>query len=189
MRRSISEELPGVESQLASRDAGDLLQRTALAGRRALHHNGRVDGTLSGELDPLVARLTTVLAARAEVLEAYLFGSAARGESRPHSDLDVAVYLDPALVGEAFLGRTAEIAAELMRASGTDAVEVVALNTAPPLLYHRVLRDGVRLVARDLEATTRRAGEALSRYCDYLPQLAKIDAAHHRRIAAGEFGR
>jgi len=26
------------------------------------------------------------------VLEVYLFGSTARGESRPHSDIDIAVY-------------------------------------------------------------------------------------------------
>ncbi len=147
----------------------------------------------------LLARLGAALAGRPEVLEAYLFGSTARGESRPHSDIDVAVYLDPKLVDPQLLdsdrgdstlsARTAEIGAEIGVALGTNAVDVVALNSASPLLYHRVLRDGVRILARDLEATTRRAGQALSRYCDYLPQLAKIDAAHHRRIAAGEFGR
>lgn len=158
--------------------------------------------------ETLLARLEAALAGRPEVLEAYLFGSTARGESRPHSDIDVAVYLDPEIVdperlasadflpvqgGAAPRARTAEIvaelAAELGAALGTNAVDVVALNSASPLLYHRVLRDGIRILARDLEATTRRAGQALSRYCDYLPQLAKIDAAHHRRIAAGEFGR
>ena len=55
--------------------------------------------------------------------------------------------------------------------------------------YHRVLRDGVRLFSRDLRATTAREGQALSRYCDYLPQLAKIDAAHRARVEGGHFGR
>lgn len=64
----------------------------------------------------------------------------------------------------------------------------MAPNAASPLLYHRALRDGLRIVTRDLEETTRRAGQALSRYCDYLSQLAEIDAAHHRSIAAGDFG-
>lgn len=159
--------------------------------------------------ETLLARLEAALAGRPEVLEAYLFGSTARGESRPHSDIDVAIFLDPGWVDpdrltaerrdsarldwkpcdSALRTRSAEIAAELGAALGTNAVDVVALNSASPLLYHRVLRDGIRILARDLEATTRRAGQALSRYCDYLPQLAKIDAAHHRRIAAGEFGR
>ena len=58
----------------------------------------------------------------------------------------------------------------------------MVLNRAPPLLYHRVLRDGRRILARDLRATTTREGYALSRYCDFVPQLAKMAAA--RRNAA-----
>ena len=63
------------------------------------------------------------------------------------------------------------------------------LNQASPVLYHRVLRDGVRVFSRDLRATPTREGYALSRYCDYVPQLAKIQAAAVRRLRAGEFGR
>jgi hypothetical protein len=76
-----------------------------------------------------------------------------------------------------------------MRVLGAPSVDVVVLNEAPPLLYHRVLRDGVRILARDLRATTTREGRALSRYCDYVPHLAKIEAAHRARIEAGRFGR
>ena len=71
-----------------------------------------------------------------------------------------------------------------MAALGTDDVDIVVLNEAPILLYHRVLRDGVRLLSRDLRATTERTGQALSRYFDFLPQLDKMDAA--RRFASGK---
>jgi hypothetical protein len=64
-----------------------------------------------------------------------------------------------------------------MRALGTNSIDVVILNNSPPLLYHRVLRDGQRLLSRNLQATTVREGRALSRYCDFAPQLARIDAA------------
>jgi hypothetical protein len=64
-----------------------------------------------------------------------------------------------------------------MSALGTNRVDLVLLNEAPPLLYHRILRDGVRLLSRDLASTTTREGRALSRYCDYVPQLLKIDDA------------
>ena len=47
-------------------------------------------------------------------------------------------------------------------------------------LYHRVLRDGVRFLSRDPRATTTRAGQALSRYFDFLPQLEKMDRARRR---------
>jgi len=94
--------------------------------------------------DPtLQARLAACLEPRSEILEAYLFGSAATGSAQAHSDVDVAVY--------------------------------------------RVLRDGIRILSRDLRATTTREGQALSRFCDYVPQLAKIEAAHRTRIDAERF--
>jgi predicted nucleotidyltransferase len=137
----------------------------------------------------LSARLRAVLEAREEIVEAYLFGSAAAGSAQAHSDVDVAVYLaGPRPPGSPF-GYVADLTAALMRALGVNRVDVVVLNEAPPLLYHRVLRGGVRILARDLRATTTREGQALSRYCDYVPQLAKIDAAHRARTEGGRFGR
>ena len=127
----------------------------------------------------------------AEVLEAYLFGSRARGAGGALSDIDVAVYLDPEHLAsdESPFGCDARLAADLMRATGESRIDVVVLNRAPPLLYHRVLRDGVRLLTRDARETCVREGRAFSRYCDYLPQLRKVDAALARRIERGVFGR
>lgn len=137
----------------------------------------------------LLARLRDVLAAREEILDAYLFGSTARGAAQAHSDIDVAVYLGGPRSPESAFGYAADLTAALMRDLNTNRVDVVILNGCPPLLYHRVLRDGVRVLSRDLRATTTREGRALSRYCDFLPQLAKIEAAHRRRTAGGRFGR
>ncbi len=138
-------------------------------------------------VDELGRRLTEALGRRPEVLEAYLFGSHAQDRAQPHSDIDVAVYV--ADVPDAPFGFEAELAADLMSLLGENRVDVVVLNRAPPLLYHRVLRDGVRLFSRDARATTVREGRALSRYCDYRSQLAKIDRAVRDRIARGDFGR
>lgn len=132
----------------------------------------------------LVERLRRTLEPRAEILEAYLFGSRARGGAHRRSDVDVAVYIDEARAEAGRFGYQAELTTHLMDALGMNAVDVVVLNRAPPLLYHRVLRDGVRLLSRDLRATTTRAGQALSRYFDFLPQMEKMDAA--RRFAAGK---
>ncbi len=125
----------------------------------------------------LTDRVRDALVGRAEILEAYLFGSQARGAAESHSDVDVAVYVDREhLRGvRTPFGYDADLASELMRALGRSDVDLLLLNTAPPLLYHRVLRDGIRLLSRDLRATTVREGQVLSRWCDYAPQLAKID--------------
>ena len=137
----------------------------------------------------LVDELAKALAARPEIYEAYLFGSQARRDSQPHSDVDVAVYVDPTAPMNAGFGIDCEIAADLMKALGTNDVDVVLLNRAGPLLYHRVLRDGIRVLARDLVAATRREAMALSRYCDYLPQLAKIENAERLRLEQEGAGR
>jgi len=137
----------------------------------------------------LLARLAESLEPRSEILEAYLFGSMATGSAQAHSDLDVAVYLADARAEASPFGYAADLAAALMHALAISRVDVVVLNDAPPLLYHRVLRDGVRILSRDLRATTTREGRALSRYCDYVPQLAKIEAAHRARIEDARFGR
>jgi predicted nucleotidyltransferase len=146
------------------------------------------------EMTPMTAddrtlreRLTGALERHPEVLEAYLFGSHAQGLAQAHSDVDVAVYVAD-VPGSSF-GVEAELTADLMSALGENRVDLVLLNRAPPLLYHRVLRDGVRLLSRDARATTAREGAALSRYCDYLPQLAKIDRMLRGRIDRAEFGR
>jgi predicted nucleotidyltransferase len=139
--------------------------------------------------DALLVPLRAALAARQDVLDAYLFGSTARGEAREHSDIDIAVFVEPAALERPGFGVAAELAAELGAVLGRNDVDLVVLNGAPPVLYHRVLRDGVRLVARDLRATARREGEALSRYCDFVPQLRKIEQAHRARMAQGNFGK
>ena len=132
-------------------------------------------------------RLTRALERRPEVLEAYLFGSEAQERAQRHSDVDVAVYV--AEIPDAPFGYEAELAADLIAALGENRVDLVVLNRAPPLLYREVLRDGVRLLARDPVATTIREGQALSRYCDWVPQLAKIDAMLRERFRRGELGR
>ncbi len=107
----------------------------------------------------------------------------------PTSDIDIAVYVDRAHVEAGTFGYDAELTADLVRALADNRVDLVVLNRAPPLLYHRVLRDGRRLLARDVQATTAREGQALSRYCDYVPQLAKIARAAGDRFRRGDLGR
>ncbi|HTU63183.1 MAG TPA: nucleotidyltransferase domain-containing protein [Polyangiales bacterium] len=143
----------------------------------------------SSPRDETIERLKDHLAGRAEVLEAYLFGSVARRDDQAHSDLDMAVYVDRGAISETDARYTALLTAELQTVLRRSDIDLVLLNNATPLLYYAVLRDGVRMLSRDLSATTRREGYALSRYCDDVPRLRAIEEAHRARIQAGNFGR
>ena len=73
----------------------------------------------------LVERLAALLAPRGEVLEAYLFGSRARGKAQPHSDIDVAVYVDETLADDGNFGYRAKLTTVLMAGLGYNDVDVV----------------------------------------------------------------
>lgn len=136
-------------------------------------------------MEELARQLARALAPREEVLEAYLFGSHATGKAQAHSDVDIAVYVDETRIVASSYGYAADLGTVLIAALGRNDVDVVVLNHAPPLLYHRVLRDGMRILSRDLRATTTREGYAFSRYCDWVPQLAKIEAARRSARSGG----
>ena len=143
--------------------------------------------------EQIVAQLAAALGPRAEILEAYVFGSVARGDNQLHSDLDIAVYVDREFLAReervGFGGYPALLSTDLQQALRRSDIDLVLLNRANPLLYHEVLRDGQRVLSRDLAETTAREGYALSRYCDDVPRLQKLEAIQRARINAGDFGR
>jgi len=113
-------------------------------------------------------RLGAALRERREgILAAYLFGSEARGEAGPGSDVDVAVLYAEAPPG-ALDSPPRRLERELERLLGRT-VEVVALNTAPPDLVHRVLRDGRLLLEEDRSARIRFEVRARNEYFDLEP--------------------
>ena len=100
---------------------------------------------------------------------AYVFGSEARGQAGPDSDLDVAVLLDedppPTLAGSGI-----RLGGQLETALGR-AVDLVVLNRAPVDLVHRILCDGVLAFERDRAARVRFEVRARREYFDLRPVL------------------
>jgi len=82
-----------------------------------------------------------------DVVAVYVFGSQARGESGPDSDVDVAVLFDKAPVAT-LMGPRLALEGDLERHLGRP-VDLVTLNTASADLVHRVLRDGDLVCERD----------------------------------------
>lgn len=130
------------------------------------------------------ARLVTALD-RPPVVAASLIGSHATGRVGPLSDVDIAVWLEPGAPAQTRF----ELAARTSQALGTDAVDLVVLNGAPPLLQHRAMRDQVRLLERDHDQRVRFETVALLTYLDTEPLRKTLAEGVRRRLAEGRFGR
>lgn len=125
------------------------------------------------------------LASRNDVLVAWLFGSHARGDAGPLSDIDVAVLLDEAACRDLFRSRLT-IIGELTAVLGTDDVDVVVLNETPLALNYRVLRDGVLVHCRDQQSVIDFTWRTVTRYLDFKPFLERYERTLLERAARGE---
>ncbi|MFQ5611927.1 MAG: nucleotidyltransferase domain-containing protein [Anaerolineae bacterium] len=120
---------------------------------------------------------------------AYLFGSQARGEAGPLSDVDVAVQFAATTTEEEVNDYRLRLMVDLQSVFGRNDVQVVDLASASPLLRHRVYRDGKLLYARDDRIRVAFLEQALRDYVDTKP-LRRIQAHYlHKSIRAGTFGR
>lgn len=126
---------------------------------------------------------------RDHVVAGMLFGSRATGKANALSDVDIAVWLDPDLPREKQSALRSALTLAAVEALGTDEVDVVVLNDAPPLLRHRALKGGARLLDRDPRARVRFETTALLDYFDTAPLRETLAAGRRRRIQEGRFGR
>lgn len=120
----------------------------------------------------------------------YVFGSRARGSAGPGSDLDVALLIDAdERPLDPVFGLHAHYAAILHESVGKPDVDVVLLDSASPLLAHRVISEGALIFCRDEAARVRFHAETLIRYLDTAP-LRELERRYTRqRLRDGRFGR
>lgn len=137
----------------------------------------------------LVRTLRTTLPGVQGIRAAYLFGSRARGQERPDSDLDLAVAYDEKASAEERERARRDILSQLTDRLGSlgedaDVVDIEACNAA---LAFAALRDGVRLFVRDEPTRIRLEARIMRRYDDEAPRRASIRRAAIR--AGAKMGR
>jgi uncharacterized protein len=123
------------------------------------------------------------------VVAAMLIGSQARGNPGPLSDVDIAIWHDPGLDARGRFDLQLDLAGEITSLLGTDEVDLVLLNNAPPLLRHRAIREGKRLVERDHDERVRLETRAILDYLDTAPLRVELGRGVRRRMKEGRFGR
>lgn len=122
------------------------------------------------ELEPVLAAVRACVAGRGdEIAAVYVFGSTARGDATQKSDVDLGIlfHQTPA---STLHGQPFDLAADLERRLGVPA-DVVVLNSAPPDLRIRVLREGVLAVEHDRSARIRFEVATRNEYFDLEPIL------------------
>lgn len=133
-------------------------------------------------------RLTHALD-RDGVVAAMLIGSRARGSAGPLSDVDIGVWHEPGLACDALLDLRLSLARAASQALNTDEIDIVPLNGATPLMRHRAIRDGKRLIERDRKTRVQLEVKALIEYLDTASLRAELARGQRKRIEEGRFGR
>jgi predicted nucleotidyltransferase len=114
-------------------------------------------------------------AAPSGVVSVYLFGSHAQGRAHRESDVDVGVLLSHALCrtpADRFVQRV-RLTTMLMGALHTNALDVVVLNDAPPLLARHIVTAGRRVYCTDDAADRAFVRDVQLRAADIEPFLRR----------------
>ncbi|MGQ9552419.1 MAG: type VII toxin-antitoxin system MntA family adenylyltransferase antitoxin [Candidatus Bathycorpusculaceae bacterium] len=115
------------------------------------------------------------------VLVAYLFGSQAKKIQTPQSDIDIAVLLSEPL--KTLLEYYLHLVNKLSEILGNN-VDLIILNTAPPLLKHQVIKHGKIIYSRNEEARITFEARAQSEYLDFSRALARYDECLMKQVLA-----
>src|SRR5262245_58240225 len=102
------------------------------------------------------------------IAAAWLFGSLARGDAKPESDLDLAVLLDPGAPSNAE-DELRDLAWRLERFSPAHRVDILVLGKQGPIIRHRILKEGKLVLDRDRERRVDFEGRTISEYLDWKP--------------------
>lgn len=134
------------------------------------------------------SKLREALSAFTADLEfAIWFGSTARGEATPLSDIDVAVYFQKSTSKEKRFQGCLDIAGEIEARFLRTFVDVVDLNSAPVVLAYHVLREGRLLFCRNARLWNDFQVQTLKFYFDLQPMWRVQRRIMRQQIEEGSF--
>jgi predicted nucleotidyltransferase len=111
----------------------------------------------------LESRIVGHLGSYPGIAAVYVFGSVATGRATALSDLDVAILFQRGSIPN--MMQLLGLRERLSTLAGVE-VDVVCLNTAPPVLAHQVLRHGKKIIMRDVSATNAFFVRTIAEYDD-----------------------
>jgi len=125
--------------------------------------------------------LTALLRKEKKVIVAYLFGSYAKKTHTRRSDIDIAILLSetPKKLLEYYL----YLMNKLSKILGNE-VDLIILNTSPPLLKHQVIKHGKIVYSQSEEARIAFEARAQSEYLDFSRAIERYNKCFTKQILA-----
>lgn len=140
-----------------------------------------MESSIAARVEENLEDIRTAFRAAGVVL-AYLFGSAARRLEKADSDLDVAVLFGREVPQTRYGEIRVRLLTELVGLTHTNDVDLVILNSTPPLLSYQVISTGQLLLGSQTERV-RFELDAVKRYIDTRPLRAYLAKALKRRVS------
>lgn len=97
---------------------------------------------------------------------AYLMGSRASGKVKPYSDTDIAVLFDPKLSSARRFNVKLEMIADLTKLLGTEDIDLIDLNSAPPFFAYEAIKQRSELFVSNEAIRIDFEAGVLARYFD-----------------------
>ena len=117
------------------------------------------------------------------VLFAYLYGSVAIEQAHPFSDLDIAIYIDPALPMTENLSLEMALSLEIDKCfENGPPSDVRILNCLSLTVAGQIVTDGILIYCRDDNTRIDYETSIRMAYFDFLPVLRKIQQEHIKQI-------
>lgn len=142
---------------------------------------------MTGMDEEFVARLRAAAAeafAGTPVKFAYLFGSRARGNARPDSDVDIAIYVNDSVDPDRRFDMALRLPSAIEPVTPRQ-VDMVVLNDMPLALRGRVAVGGVLIYSADDSARLGYESLTFREFCDYSIFVAPLVRKYFKDVAAG----
>jgi len=142
---------------------------------------------IESKRETLLADLRRIMEGCASVASAYLFGSVARDEESPISDVDVAVLPVPGLTARQRARLVRDLIVRCARASPGHRFDLRLLDELPIAIAGRILAEGTLVADNDPLVRVREEVRLRALYFDFLPfeREAARDGLRHLRAVTG----
>ncbi len=116
--------------------------------------------------EALISRLAEFFKSQEYVELAYLFGSTAKDNRGPLSDIDIGVYLSSKLTKGERIEKRLELTAELAGFLKTESIDLVVMNDASAVINFEIIKSNIPVFIRDEDFKLDVEQKVMSLYLD-----------------------